>query len=111
MASASFTKLATVTASTRRGGSVVGGIEQTEATIIASLVCWPLDSVDPNVAQGFEELSFHEILQTAVQGGLDIKEGDILVVGSTRYPIRAVADWYWRPDDANYLTLFLEDAK
>lgn len=27
---------------------------------------------------------------------LDIKEGDVLVVGSNEYPIRACAEWQWR---------------
>lgn len=108
---ASFAKLATVTASTKRGGTVVDGLEQAEVEVIASLKCWPLDSVTPEVAQGFEELGWREILQTAVEGGLDIQEGDILVVSGTDYPIRAVADWYWRPDDTDYQTLFLENLK
>ena len=108
---ASFDKLATVTASTKRGGTVVDGLEQAPAEVIASLSCLPLDSVSPEVAQGFEELSWREILQTAVQGGLDIVEGDILTVGETDYPIRSVADWYWGPDDADYQILILEDTK
>lgn len=107
----SFARMATVTASTKRGGSVVGGLEQAEATVIASLKCLPLDSVTPEVAQGFEQLGFMELLQTAVDGGLDIVEGDTLTVSSTDYPIRAVADWYWRPDTADYMILYLEDIK
>ena len=108
---AAFDKLATVTASTKRGGVVVGGLEQAPTTVIASLSCLPLDAVDPEVAQGFEELGFREILQTAVQGSLDIVEGDILTVSGTDYPIRAVSDWYWRPDGTDYQILILEDTK
>ena len=108
---ASFDKLATVTASTKRGGVIVDGLEQDPTTVIASLSCLPLDSVSPEVAQGFEELGWREILQTAVQGGLDIVEGDILVVNSTDYPIRSVADWYWGPNDADYQILILEQTK
>ena len=108
---ASFAKLATVTASTKRGGTVVDGLEEAEVEIIAELKCWPLDSVTPEVARGFEELGWREILQTAVEGGLDIQEGDILVVSETDYPIRAVSDWYWRPDGTDYQILILEDLK
>lgn len=106
-----FDKMATVTASTKRGGTVVDGLEQTETEVIASLSCLPLDPVSPEVAQGFEGLGFREILQTAVDGGLDIQEGDILTVSGTDYPIRAVADWYWRPDGTDYVVLILEDTK
>lgn len=106
---ASFDKLATVTASTKRGGGVTNGLENAYAEEIASLECLPLDPVDPNVALGIEGLGWQEILQTAVQGGLDIVEGDLLVVSSTEYPIRAVADWTWRGSE--YKMLFLEDKK
>lgn len=107
----SFTKLATVTASTKRSPGIVGGVEGAYTTNIASLACTPLDPVSPEIAQGFEGLSFREILQTTVSGGLDIVEGDRLVVGSTEYPIRAVEDWYWPPDEEDYRTLYLEDRK
>lgn len=107
----SFAKLASVTASTKRSAGVVSGLESGYVENIASLACLSLDPVDPEVGQGVEGLSFREILQTCVQGGLDIKEGDLLVVGSVEYPIRSVADWYWPPDDANYIRLLLEDVK
>lgn len=104
----SFSKLASVTASTKRGGGIdANGLEIAYTTHIASLKCLPLDPVDPEIAQGIEGLSFREILQTAVQGGLDIVEGDALVVDSQEYPIRAVAEWVWLGTD--YLILTLED--
>lgn len=107
----SFDRMATVTASTKRVGAIVNGLTPAAVENIASLKCTPLDPVDPNVSQGVEGLSFREILQTFVQGGLDIKEGDLLVVGSTEYPIRAVGDWYWGPTNADYVRLLLEDQK
>lgn len=107
----SFARLATVTASTKRSGGIVDGLEVGYTENIASLSCLPLDPVDPDIAQGLEDLSFRELLQTAVEKGLDIVEGDILVVDTVEYPIRAVADWYWRPDDADYLMLYLEKPK
>lgn len=109
---ASFAELASVTASTKRGGGIdANGLEIAYTENIASLRCLPLDPVSPEIAQGVEELSFREILQTAVEGGLDIVEGDILVVGSNEYPIRAVADWTWPPDATDWLMLVLEDRK
>lgn len=104
----SFARMATVTASTKRVGAIVDGLEPVPTTHIASLSCLPLDPVTPDIAQGIEGLSFHEILQTYVDGGLDIQEGDLLVVDNAEYPIRSVADWTWRGSD--FRTLFLEDA-
>jgi len=107
----SFSKLASVTASTKRGGGVTDGLENAYAEEIASLKCLPLDPVDPNVSLGIEGLGWRELLQTAVEGGLDIVEGDLLVVGGTEYPIRAVADWNWPPSGTDYMILYLEQAK
>jgi len=101
--------MAVVSASTKRGGGVTGGLENAYSEEIASLECLPLDPVDPNVSLGIEGLGWHELLQTAVDAGLDIVEGDLLVVGSTEYPIRAVADWTWKGSD--YRVLYLEDKK
>ena len=106
---ASFDELASVTASTKRRGAIVDGLEPAYTENIASLSCLPLDPVDPDIAMGVEGLSFREILQTAVEGGLDIVEGDLLVVGSTEYPIRTVSDWEWK--GSTYKMLLLEDRK
>jgi len=109
---ASFDRLATVTASTKRGGGYdVNGLEVAYTENLASLACLPLDPIDPQVALGIEGLGWAEALQTAVEGGLDIIEGDLLVVAGTEYPIRAVADWTWPPSAKDYQILFLEDKK
>jgi len=109
---ASFERLATVTASTKRGGGYdANGLEVAYTENIASLACLPLDPIDPQIALGIEGLGWQEALQTAVQGGLDIVEGDLLVVAGTEYPIRAVADWTWPPSALAYMILFLEDKK
>jgi len=103
---ASWDELASVTASTKRsGGTDADGLEIGYEENIASLSCLPLDPIDPEIAQGVEGLSFREILQTATQGDLDIKENDILVVGSDEYPIRAVAEWEWKGSEYKVLTL------
>jgi len=104
-----FDRMATVTASTKRRGAVVSGLEPAYTEEIASLACFPLDPVSPEIAMGVEGLSFREILQTAVEGGLDIVEGDLLIVGSIEYPIRAVEDWTWK--GSTYQILLLEDRK
>ena len=107
----SFELMATVMASTRRSGGISDGLEAAYAEEIVSLKCLPLDPVSAEIAQGFEGLSFREILQTQVEGGLDIVEGDLLVVDSVEYPIRAIEDWTWPPDGKNCMLLYLENRK
>lgn len=107
----SFDELATVTASTKRRGAIVDGLETGYAENIASLKCLPLDPVSPDLVLGIEGLGWRETLQTTVQGGLDIVEGDFLVVVTVEYPIRAVADWTWPPTGDDYQVLYLEDLK
>ena len=109
--SGSFAKLATVTASTKRPPTISGGKRGSPVTNVSSLSCWPLDPVDPELRQRLGLDTPHELLQTFVDNGVDIVEGDLLVVGSTEYPVRAVGDWYWSPLEANYLHLILEDLK
>ncbi len=88
-----------------------GGKRKAPVTCVDSLSCTPLDPVDPELRGRLGLETAHELLQTFVQGGLDIQEGDILVVGETEYPIRAVADWQWPPDGVDFLQLVLEDLK
>jgi hypothetical protein len=111
MGSAGFSRFATVTASTKRPPAVSSGKRGVPATEISSLTCLPLDPVDAEVRERLALDTPHELLQTFAQGGLDIREGDILVVGSTEYPIRAVEDWRWPPDSADYVRLVLEELK
>lgn len=113
MVSKSLGLLQTVTASTLRlpaiGASGKGGdaVEN-----IASLACTPLDPLsDPDLIQRFGTQAGTEVLTTYVQGGLDIVIGDILKVGSTEYPIRAVGDWTWRPSATDYQMLIIEEIR
>lgn len=105
----SFAHLATVTASTKRAGGIVDGLESDPTTVESDIACLPLDPINPDLMLGIEGLGWRETLQTAVEGDLDIVEGDLLVVDGTEYPIRAVADWTWR--DSEYKILYLEDVK
>jgi len=106
-----FGLLATASASTKRAPTISGGKRGAAAENLASLSCINLAPVDPEIRQRLMLKTPHELLETWVEGGLDILEGDILVVGSAEYPIRAVAEWYWPEDAANYLHLILEDLK
>ncbi len=109
MRSGSFAMLATVTASTLRAPSPSGGKTGAAETFIQSLKCTPLDPVSPELKHRLEIKTAYELLQTYVDNGIDIREGDVLVVNTKRYPVRAVADWEFM--GSPYRVLILEDLK
>jgi len=106
-----FGLLATVTASTKRAPTISGGKRGAAVTNLEGLSCTPLDPINPEIRQTLVLNTPNEILQCFVEGGLDIVEGDILVVGSAEYPIRAVGDWTWPMDATATRYLVLEDLK
>lgn len=110
MTSSSFARMATVTASTKRAPAVTGGKRGTPTTYISSLNCVPLAGIDPELKQRMGITALGELFQTVVSAGLNIREGDILVVGSTEYPIRAVGNYTWPPGtDEEFHVLILDD--
>jgi len=110
--SASFKRMASVSASTKRRPAASGGRVGSPTTNLSSLTCTPLDPVDAELRETIPGLAAaSELLQCMVRNGLDIKEGDILVVGSSEYAIRAVEDLYWRADAADSMLLVLEEHK
>lgn len=109
--SVSFSYLATETASTKRLPDPVGGIISAAVENITSFACFPLDPLTPEIQTLTPLRTPMEHLQTFAQGGLDIKEGDFLVVGGQDYPISAVGDWYWRPDDEVFMYIVVQDIK
>ena len=111
MTSAAFALLATVTASTKRAPALSGGKRGAATTNIASLVCTPLDPIDPELRSRLAINTPHEVLQTFVETALDVIEGDLLVVSSIEYPIRAVADWSAGTYMTAYKQLIIEDLK
>lgn len=106
---ASFDQLATVTASTKRSGGIVNGLDTGYVENIATLKCFPLDPVNPELVLGIEGLAWYEALQTFTEGNLDIVEGDLLVVATVEYPIEAVAEWTWKGSE--YKHLFVKELK
>lgn len=103
----SFTRLATKTASTKRGPTISGGRRGAAVTHIASLYCTPLDPVDSEIRQRLVLDTPHEVLQTFVAGTLDILEGDIFTYAGKDYPVRAAGEWVWK--GSAYVHLILED--
>jgi len=99
----------TVAASTKRSPAVVSGKRAAAQTKISSLSCSPLDPVDPELKQRLAINTPHELLQTFVNGDLDVLEGDILTVSTVDYPIRSCAEWDWH--GVVFQRLILEDLK
>ena len=104
----SFDRLATTIASTKRVGAVVSGLTPDPTTSIASMYCIPLMNLDADLAQEYE-FRFREVLQTFVKGSQDIVEGDLLVISTVEYPIRAVENWPWK--DEVLLRLIVDQVK
>lgn len=104
----SMTRFLTVTASTKRAPAIAGGKRGVAVTQVASLKCTPLDPVDPELRQRLALSTPHELLQVFTSA-TDIREGDVLVVGSEEYPIRSCAEWVWR--GTVYRHLVVEDLK
>lgn len=111
MSSASFTRLATVTASTKRPPGVVGGKRGAATTHVSSLACTPLDPIDPEVRQRLMLESPNAILETFMQADVDIQYGDTLVVAGVEYPVKLVEDWHWPPDGTTYRHVYVEQIK
>lgn len=114
MADKTFTLMADTTASTKRRATADGNeLFQAPAENITSLACTPIDSMSAELAisLGLTGAPF-TTFQTFVQSGLDIVAGDVLVVGSQEYDIRAIEPYEWTPDsEAVYMRLVLEKAE
>lgn len=106
---AGFLRAATLTASTKRSPALSAGKRGTPSTWLASFRCTPLDPVDPETRQRLGLLTPHEVLESYADGGLDILEGDLLVVDEAEYPIRSVGEWAWR--GSNYVHMIVEELK
>lgn len=90
----SFSARATVTASTKRI-PLTAGKQGAAATEEASIKCWPLAPVDGDTVVRQNLRSAYIWWQTFVEGDYDIRNGDILVIGSSEYPIGRCEAWPW----------------
>lgn len=69
MLSASFLRMATISASTKRSPAIANGKRGDLATNLTGLVCSPLDPVSAEQAQRLVLDTPHELLQTFVSDG------------------------------------------
>lgn len=100
----SFSRLATVTASTERR-PISGVIESNAVAVVTSMQCLPLDPVSPETIRRTNMTTPINMLETYVEGDLDIHSGDVLVVGASRYDIRIVANYTWRETHCLHLVV------
>lgn len=108
MTTSSFSRLATVTASTKRSPAAVAGKIGAMQTNLASISIVPLMPIDPEISSTVALNSPREAKQTFVDGSEDVVEGDRLVVSGTEYVIRSVAEW---PGDEACLHIVVEELK
>lgn len=110
MKSGSFARITTVTATTQRMGAVANGLSGDMANSVVDFKCTPLYPLTSEVAKMVGLANFAELLITYCENQ-DILEGDTLITGGVTYKIRAVAQWFWQPTDANRLAIVLEEDK
>lgn len=99
--SLSFTHQATVTASTKRN-ALVSGERTGYTTNLASLSIMPLCPIDSQRAAELRQLlkldTAYRLLETFAQGNPDVLDGDLLVIGTKEYNVRAVLPWTFGGD-------------
>ena len=98
----------TKTASTKRA-TMTNGLRGAAMPYLSGLSITPLDPVSAEIAMRVAGKAPQELLQTFVEGAVDVREGDVLVVDGKEYPIRSCAEWTWRKSE--YRQLVLEDIK
>jgi hypothetical protein len=107
MTSASFAKMLTKTADTKRSVYSNGKWGKAE-TYLSEVKCTPKHPIAP-------EISARDTLETPVElfevftETADIQEGHILVYGGTDYPISSVADYLFQNE--TFLRLVIEELK
>ena len=109
--SASFARLATVNASTKRAPAMVAGKRGAAVLYLANLKITPLDSVSAEVMQRLALDTPHEVLTCFAAGQPDITEGDALLVAGVEYPIKKAQRMAPTSTGPGHVQLFVEDLK
>ena len=112
MTSASFALRATTTASTKRSPALASGKVGAAVEHIASFKCYPpVQLSDPALASHFATKATSLIYETFAQDGLDIVEGDFLVLNDLDNPIRGVNSYPWPGPGGNRLHIIFEEVQ
>ncbi len=108
MTSASFRRMARLTASTKRSPLIAGGKVGVPALHVPELRCTPLDPISAETAQRLGLDTPYTLRQIFVADvAPDVVKGDLLVVDGHEYPVRAVEPWDWSPGET-YLRVVVE---
>jgi hypothetical protein len=91
--SSSFFALSTATASTKRNPIAVGGVVAAPATYLTGLKTLPLMPITDEIILRYAIQSPKELQVTYIEGVVDIEEGDVLVIGTAEYMVRAASPW------------------
>ena len=109
--SSSFDLLARITATTKRDPAAASGIIGAKVENLTGVAIFLLAPLDQQVRQllGLTAV-VGELWQTFTRE-TDIREGDVLVVSETEYPVRAVGNWPWRPSRGDRVVVVVEETK
>jgi len=106
---ASFTRLATATLTTRRPPAVSAGKRGEPVPHLGPTRCTPAMPVDPETRLALGLRAPLEVWQIFVEGAPDIREGDLVELDGRRtYKVRAVAAW---PGRHGYVRLLVDEVK
>jgi len=105
MSSASFARMASITASTKRNPAIASGKVAVPAAYLSGLSILPLMPVSGEISERYELKSPRLNSVTYIQGAPDITQSDVLVIGSVDYKVVGVEPW---PTDRNFLELVVE---
>jgi hypothetical protein len=109
--SRSFARMATVPFTTKRVPPMADGkqLGPQPHLVDPALRCTPLDPADPGgKGERVKRLILEapvQLLETFMDGALDIAEGDILVALGREHQVRAASRWEWRGETFRYLVL------
>jgi hypothetical protein len=106
--SASFDRLASVTASTKRNPAAASGKVAVPATNLTDQKITPLMPVSKEIEERYMIKSPRKAFVTYISGAPDIVESDVLVVSSVEHKVIAAQPW---PTDNDYLELIVEKVK
>lgn len=100
----------TQTISTKRSPSAAGGKVGAAVTNLSGVSATELLPVDADLREQVPELAtYARTWQLFVGDGVDIQEGDRVVIGSAEYPVRYVELWPW-PDDMTFTRVVVAEA-
>ncbi len=115
MALPAFPRVATISANTKRLPAMdADKIRGAPTLYLRQIPCTPIDPVSADVVQSFGLDAAVEYLQTFIEGGKDVIEGDVLIPLAGLYEdqelrVERAAEWSWR--NTSYVHLILEEDK